>query len=58
LAGFNSAADAAPYFDRCRTLATVDNGVGLNNQEQGLPVVLCHLTSPWTTLWPRLTHYD
>ena len=58
LAGFNSAADAAPYFDRCRTLATVDNGVGLNNQEQGLPVMLCHVTSPWTTLWPRLTHYD
>ena len=58
LAGFNSAADAAPYFDRCRTLATVDNGVGLNNQEQGLPVMLCHITSPWTTLWPRLTHYD
>jgi 4-amino-4-deoxy-L-arabinose transferase-like glycosyltransferase len=58
LAGFNSPADAAPYFDRCRTLATVDNGVGLNNQEQGLPVMLCHVTSPWTTLWPRLTHYD
>jgi len=58
LAGFNSAADAAPYFDRCHTLATVDNGVGLNNDEQGLPVMLCHLTSPWTKLWPRLTHYD
>jgi hypothetical protein len=58
LAGFNSAADAAPYFDRCRTLATDDDGVGLNNQEQGLPVMLCHVTSPWTTLWPRLTHYD
>ncbi len=56
--GFNSAADAAPYFDRCRTLATVDNGVGLDNQEQGLPVMLCHVISPWTTLWPRLTHYD
>ena len=58
LAGFNSPLDAAPYFDRCRTLATVDNGVGLNNQEQGLPVMLCHVISPWTMLWPRLTHYD
>jgi len=58
LAGFNSPADAAPYFDRCRTLATVNNGVGLNNQEQGLPIMLCHPTSPWATLWPRLTHYD
>lgn len=58
LAGFNDAADAAPYFDRCRTLATVDNGVGLNNGEQGLPVMLCHVTRPWTTLWPHLRHYD
>ena len=57
LAGFNDAADAAPYFDRCHNLATVDNGVGLSNDEQGLPVMLCHVTSPWTTLWPRLTHY-
>ena len=56
--GFNGAADAVPYFDRCRTLGTVDNGVGLNNDEQGLPVMLCHVTSPWGTLWPRLTHYD
>ena len=26
-----------PYFDRCRTLATINNGVGLDNDEQGLP---------------------
>lgn len=56
--GFRDAADAAPYFDRCRALVTVDNGVGLRNYEQGLPVMLCHVTAPWTTLWPRLTHYD
>jgi 4-amino-4-deoxy-L-arabinose transferase-like glycosyltransferase len=58
LAGFGDAADAAPDFDRCRTLATVDNGVGLSNEEQDLPIMLCHVTTPWTTLWPRLTHYD
>ena len=58
LIGFNDAADAAPYFDQCRTLATVNDGVGLNNNEQGLPVMLCQLAGPWPTLWPHLTHYD
>jgi hypothetical protein len=58
LVGFNSTADAAPYFHHCRTLATVDDNVALNNDEQGLPVMLCQIMSPWATLWPRLTHYD
>ena len=58
LVGFDSAADAAPYFDQCRTLATVNDGVGLNNHEQGLPVMLCRRTGPWPALWPHLTHYD
>jgi len=58
LAGFNDAADSAPNFDQCRTLAIVDNGVGLSNDEQHLPIMLCHITRPWTALWPRLRHYD
>jgi hypothetical protein len=58
LAGFNTAADAAPYFTRCRTLARVDNGVGLNNQEQGLPIMLCRPAGQWSALWPHLRHYD
>jgi Dolichyl-phosphate-mannose-protein mannosyltransferase len=55
--GYNRATDAAPYFTRCRTLATVDNGVGLDNDEQGLPLLLCRRAAPWPTLWPRLRHY-
>jgi hypothetical protein len=58
LAGFNDPADAAPYFEQCRTLATVNNGVGLDNHEQGLPVMLCRPARRWPTLWPHLTHYD
>jgi Dolichyl-phosphate-mannose-protein mannosyltransferase len=58
LVGVQTPAGAAPYFDRCHALATVDNGVGLDNQEQGLPVMICRTTGPWTTLWPRLRHYD
>jgi Dolichyl-phosphate-mannose-protein mannosyltransferase len=58
LLGYRGAADAAPSFTDCRTLATIDNGVGLNNNQQGLPVQLCRPTAPWQTLWPQLIHYD
>ena len=56
--GFSRAADAAPSFDDCRTLAVVNNGVGLNNDEQGLPVMLCRVAAPWPALWPHLIHFD
>jgi hypothetical protein len=56
--GYDGPSDAAPSFDRCTTLAHVDNGVGLDNDEQGLPVMLCHPAAAWATLWPRLRHYD
>jgi hypothetical protein len=56
--GFDNAAAAAPYFEQCRTHATVNDGVGLNNQEQGLPIMLCRTASRWSTLWPQLRHYD
>ena len=58
LLGADSARDALPEFDRCRTLARVDNGVGLDNDEQDLPVLLCRTTASWSTLWPRLTHFN
>lgn len=58
LLGYQNAANAAPYFSDCQTLATINNGVGLDNNEQGLPVQLCRPTASWQTLWPHLTHYD
>jgi len=58
LVGFDDPVDAAPQFAGCRTLATVNDGVGLDNQEQGLPVMLCRPTAPWPALWPQLTHYN
>jgi 4-amino-4-deoxy-L-arabinose transferase-like glycosyltransferase len=56
--GYARPRDALPDFDRCRRLATVNNGVGLANNEQGLPLLLCHPTAAWSTLWPQLTHYN
>ena len=58
LIGYDGASDAAPDFRGCRTLARIDNGVGLDNDEQGLPLLLCRPASSWATLWPRLVHYN
>jgi hypothetical protein len=58
LTGFDNAAEASAGFTECYTRAVFDNGVGLNNQEQGLPLILCQVSRPWRTLWPQLRHYD
>ena len=58
LLGFDGPADAAPAFADCRRLATMRNGVGLEDDEQGLPLLLCRPTAPWSTLWSRLTHFN
>jgi hypothetical protein len=47
-----------PEFTACRRLATIDNGIGLENDEQGVRVSLCRLSATWARLWPRLRHYD
>jgi hypothetical protein len=56
--GYDGPRDAEPSFSRCRRLARIDDEVGLDNQEQGLPVMLCRPTASWATLWPRLRHFD
>jgi len=58
LVGFDGPRDAAPFFTACRPLGRVDNGAGLENDEQGLPLLLCRPAGSWRALWPRLTHYD
>ena len=57
LVGYDGPADAAPYFHGCRTLATINNGVGLNNNEQGLPGPALPTRATWTALWPHLVHF-
>jgi Dolichyl-phosphate-mannose-protein mannosyltransferase len=58
LIGYDGQADAAPDFVSCRKLATIDDRVGLDNDEQGLPLLLCRVSEPWSELWPRLTHFN
>jgi hypothetical protein len=49
----------ADLFDACRVVDRLDNGLGVDNEEQGAPVTVC--TGPvagWSTLWPRFRHLD
>ena len=46
-------------FGSCTVLARLDNGVGVDNEEQGAPVAVCRdPRMPWSRLWPRLAHLD
>ncbi len=48
-------ADWRPYFTDCRDAAAVDNGVGIDNGEQGTRVSVCTgLVQPWSRMWPAL----
>jgi hypothetical protein len=46
-------------FTGCRLRAQINNGEGLDNQEQGAPVRVCSGERVrWSRLWPALRHYD
>ncbi|MGB3440317.1 MAG: glycosyltransferase family 39 protein [Actinophytocola sp.] len=46
-------------FHTCERRATVDDGVGSWNEEQGKPILLCHgPVRTWAELWPELRHYS
>lgn len=46
-------------FAHCEQRATMDNGVGVDNEEQGSVVVVCEgPVGGWATVWPLLQHYD
>ncbi|RFS83120.1 glycosyl transferase, family 39 [Actinomadura spongiicola] len=43
------------FWTDVRPVGRVDNGVGLDNQEQGKPIWVCRgQRAPWPRLWPRL----
>ncbi|QCB95015.1 glycosyltransferase family 39 protein [Cellulomonas shaoxiangyii] len=59
LVGFESPAAVSGAFRGCRPAAVTDNGLGLTNSTQGLPVLLCAgPLRPWPELWPELVHHD
>jgi hypothetical protein len=50
------AEDLRRWFAACRVAGRIDNGVGLDNEEQGKPVQVCTgRRAPWAELWPEVT---
>ena len=46
-------------FGACTLAGRLDNRLGVDNEEQGRPVVVCRgRQQSWRTLWPRLQHFD
>jgi hypothetical protein len=49
----------ARYFDSCTRVGTLDNGVGVDNEEQGATVTVCRgRHGSWRDFWPLLQHYS
>jgi hypothetical protein len=43
----------------CQVVAVHDNGLGLDNDEQDTPILLCAGPSaPWSRIWPTLRHLN
>ncbi|MEV6491856.1 alkaline phosphatase family protein [Actinoplanes sp. NPDC051633] len=59
LTGFAPGRAASRHFTGCRVAGRVDNGYGLDNDEQGAILQVCDgPTGGWTEVWPSLIHYD
>ncbi len=51
--------EVPPAFGSCTVAGTFDNGVDVDNEEQGLPVLICRArTASWVSLWPSFQHYS
>ena len=50
---------ASNIFDSYLTVARLDNGLHVDNEEQGEPIAVCRgPIGGWSTVWPRLKHED
>lgn len=50
---------ARALFADCRTVGRLDDGVGVDNEEQHQPIAICRTpVGGWRTAWPHLQHYD
>jgi 4-amino-4-deoxy-L-arabinose transferase-like glycosyltransferase len=51
--------DLRGWFASCAVHARLDNGVGVDNEEQGEPVAVCRgPVGGWATVWPHTKHAD
>ena len=59
LTGFVPGGPASRHFTGCRVVGRVDNGYGLENDEQGAILQVCDgPAGGWAAIWPSLVHYD
>jgi hypothetical protein len=57
--GIGEPGELGEFFGACALAGRLDNGVGVDNEEQGQSIVVCRDPRlPWRALWPRLQHYD
>jgi hypothetical protein len=53
------AEQSAEWFDSCELAGRLDNGVGVDNEEEGMPLLVCRdPLAPWSELWERFRHLD
>ena len=46
-------------FTSCAVVGTLDNNVGVDNEEQGRQILFCQgRTEPWSQIWPTYQHYS
>ena len=47
--------DWSDYFSDCRDVAQIDDGLGVDNAEQGKVITVClGMHAPWSTIWPAM----
>jgi hypothetical protein len=48
-----------PLFESCSVHGRLDNGVGVDNEEQGQPITVCReQVDSWDDAWGRFAHLD
>lgn len=53
------ASSAQRWFGSCELVDTLDNRVNVDNEEQGMPVMVCtDPHEPWSELWDNFRHFD
>jgi hypothetical protein len=56
---FQDDPSGAKLFGSCVEMARLDNGYGVENEEQTARVYVCRdRTGTWAELWPRFQHFD
>jgi 4-amino-4-deoxy-L-arabinose transferase-like glycosyltransferase len=58
LVGEFDPAEVARYFTACERVTEIDNGLNVDNDEQGTDVLLCDgPANPWSRMWPDLRRF-